>query len=49
MESNRDALNALIALGIARNVAETAVNKATQLLGAEAKVEDTIKKALQLV
>jgi holliday junction DNA helicase RuvA len=47
--ANRDALNALVALGIARNVADNAVNKAIQQLGADAKVEDIIKKALQLV
>lgn len=47
--ANKDALNALLALGIARNVAENAMNKATSLLGDDAKVEDLIKKALQLV
>jgi holliday junction DNA helicase RuvA len=47
--TNKDALNALLALGIARNVAENAVKKASALIGNEAKVEDLIKKALQLV
>jgi Holliday junction DNA helicase RuvA len=47
--SNKDAFNALLALGIARNVAENAVKKANTLLGNEAKVEELIKKALQLV
>ncbi len=47
--TNKDALNALLALGIARNVAENAVKKASTALGNDAKVEDLIKKALQLV
>jgi holliday junction DNA helicase RuvA len=47
--TNKDALNALLALGIARTVAENAVKKASALIGNEAKVEDLIKKALQLV
>ncbi len=47
--TNKDALNALLALGIARNVADIAMTKATKLLGEDAKVEDLIKKALQLV
>lgn len=46
--SNKDALNALLALGISRNMAEQAVSKAANLLPG-AKVEDLIKKALQLV
>lgn len=47
--SNKDALNALLALGIARAVAENAVKKASDILPNDAKVEDLIKKALQLV
>lgn len=47
--ANKDAINALLALGIARNVAEQAVNKAVAVLGADASVENLIKKALQLV
>ncbi len=47
--ANKDALNALLALGIARNVAENAVKKASEIIGNNAKVEDVIKKALQLV
>lgn len=47
--ANKDALNALLALGIARNVADNAVNKATAAIGADASVESLIKKALQLV
>jgi holliday junction DNA helicase RuvA len=45
----KDAANALLALGIARNVGENAVKKAISLLTAESKVEEIIKKALQLV
>jgi holliday junction DNA helicase RuvA len=47
--ANKDALNALLSLGIARNVAENAINKAAAQLGNTDKVEDVIKKALQLV
>jgi Holliday junction DNA helicase RuvA len=47
--SNKDALNALLALGIARNTAEQVVKKAAETLQPDAKVEDIIKKALQLV
>jgi holliday junction DNA helicase RuvA len=46
---DRDALNALLALGIARNMAEQAVKKATAFMPQPASVEDIIKKALQLV
>jgi holliday junction DNA helicase RuvA len=46
---DRDALNALLALGIARNMAEQAVKKATAFMPQPASVEDVIKKALQLV
>jgi holliday junction DNA helicase RuvA len=46
---NKDALNALFALGIARNVAENAVKKANDQLGQDATVENIIKKALQLI
>jgi Holliday junction DNA helicase RuvA len=45
----KDAANALQALGIARNIAEMAVKKAVQLLGPDDKVEAIIKKALQLI
>jgi holliday junction DNA helicase RuvA len=47
--ANKDALNALLALGIARNSAENAVKKAAEQLNNDAKVEDLIKKALQFV
>ncbi len=47
--AEKDGVNALIALGIARNIAEQAVKKAIVQLGADALVEDTIKKALQLI
>jgi holliday junction DNA helicase RuvA len=45
----KDAANALLALGIARNIGENVVKKAIALLPTESKVEDIIKKALQLV
>ncbi len=46
---DRDALNALLALGIARNMAEQAVKKAAAFMPQPASVQDIIKKALQLV
>ena len=45
----KDAANALLALGIARNMGEQAVKKAVALLQPDSKVEDIIKKALQLL
>jgi holliday junction DNA helicase RuvA len=46
----KDAANALLALGIARNMAEQAVKKAITILNdVDTKVEDIIKKALQLL
>jgi holliday junction DNA helicase RuvA len=46
----KDAANALLALGIARNIADQAVKKAVAVLNdADSKVEDIIKKALQLI
>jgi Holliday junction DNA helicase RuvA len=45
----KDAANALLALGIARNIADQAVKKAIGALGKDDKVEDIIKKALQLI
>ncbi len=44
----QDALNALVALGIARNAAEAAVKKATSAIPAE-NLETLIKTALQLI
>lgn len=45
----QDALNALIALGIARNAAENAVKKATASVTSSENVETIIKTALQLI
>jgi Holliday junction DNA helicase RuvA len=45
----QDALNALIALGIARPAAEQAVRKAVAVEGSSQKVEDIIKQALKLL
>lgn len=46
---NTDAVNALQALGIARNIAENAVKKAVAVLPEGSIVEIIIKKALQLI
>jgi Holliday junction DNA helicase RuvA len=46
--ANKDGINALLALGIARNVAEQAMKKAIEQLP-NGTVEDLIKKALQLI
>ncbi|HVM88580.1 MAG TPA: Holliday junction branch migration protein RuvA [Puia sp.] len=43
----RDALNALIALGVARPVAEQAIQKVLLSVSEQAKVEDIIKQALK--
>ena len=45
----QDALNALVALGIARNMAENAVKKAATSAPSAETVETLIKKALQLI
>ena len=45
----QDALNALIALGIARPAAENAIRKALQEGAEGLKVEDIIKKALKIL
>ncbi|HEX5025984.1 MAG TPA: Holliday junction branch migration protein RuvA [Agriterribacter sp.] len=45
----QDALNALVALGIARNMAETAVKKASASAPPAENLETLIKKALQLI
>lgn len=45
----QDALNALVALGIARNVAENAVKKATASGPSSENLETIIKTALQLI
>lgn len=45
----QDALNALVALGIARNMAENAVKKATSSAPSTENLETLIKKALQLI
>jgi holliday junction DNA helicase RuvA len=45
----QDALNALLALGIARPAAEQAVKTATASAGASQKVEDIIKQALKII
>lgn len=44
-----DALNALVALGIGRNIADQAVQKVIQSLPSNASVEEVIKKALQTI
>lgn len=44
-----DALNALVALGIARNAAETAVKKASASAPSSENLETLIKTALQLI
>ena len=45
----QDALNALVALGIARNAAENAVKKATASAPSNGNLEHLIKKALQFI
>jgi Holliday junction DNA helicase RuvA len=45
----QDALNALIALGISRPVAEQALKKALAVAPAPDKVEDIIKKVLKIL
>ncbi|MCC6287879.1 MAG: Holliday junction branch migration protein RuvA [Chitinophagaceae bacterium] len=45
----QDALNALVALGIARNMAENAVKKAAASAPSAETLETLIKKALQLI
>lgn len=45
----QDALNALVALGIARNMAENAVKKASASAPSAETLETLIKKALQLI
>ncbi|MBS1750551.1 MAG: Holliday junction branch migration protein RuvA [Bacteroidetes bacterium] len=45
----QDALNALIALGIARNMAESAIKKASSSGPSTENLETLIKKALQLI
>lgn len=45
----QDALNALVALGIARNAAENAVKKASSSVPSTENLEVLIKKALQLI
>jgi len=45
----QDALNALVALGIARNLAETAIKKALSSDPSTENLEILIKKALQLI
>lgn len=45
----RDALNALVALGIARNIAENAIRKAASSALPSENLETLIKKALQLI
>jgi holliday junction DNA helicase RuvA len=46
---DQDALNALLALGIARSAAELAVKKITASATAPQKVEDIIKQALKII
>jgi holliday junction DNA helicase RuvA len=46
---DQDALNALLALGIARSAAEQAVKKITASATAPLKVEDIIKQALKII
>ncbi|MCO5234802.1 MAG: Holliday junction branch migration protein RuvA [Chitinophagaceae bacterium] len=45
----QDALNALVALGIARNLAENAIKKAASSASPVENLESLIKKALQLI
>jgi Holliday junction DNA helicase RuvA len=45
----QDALNALIALGIARNAAEQAIQKVLKSEPSLEKIEDIIKKALKII
>ncbi|HTN07982.1 Holliday junction branch migration protein RuvA [Agriterribacter sp.] len=45
----QDALNALVALGIVRNVAENAIKKASASAPSAENLETLIKKALQLI
>lgn len=45
----QDALNALVALGIARNLAENAIKKASTSASPTENLESLIKKALQLI
>jgi Holliday junction DNA helicase RuvA len=45
----QDALNALVALGIARNLAENAIKKASISASPTENLESLIKKALQLI
>ncbi len=45
----QDALNALVALGIARNMAESAIKKASTSGPSTENLESLIKKALQLI
>ena len=45
----QDALNALVALGIARNLAENAIKKASISASPAENLESLIKKALQLI
>ena len=45
----QDALNALVALGIARNVAENAIKKASASAPAVENLETLIKKSLQFI
>jgi Holliday junction DNA helicase RuvA len=47
--AQEDALNALLALGIARAAAEGALRKAVQAEGEDAGVESLIKRALQVI
>jgi Holliday junction DNA helicase RuvA len=45
----QDALNALLALGIAKPAAEQAVKKVTNAATAPQKVEEIIKQALKII
>ncbi len=45
----QDALNALVALGIARNTAENAIKKASASAPSDENLEQLIKKALQFI
>jgi Holliday junction DNA helicase RuvA len=46
---DQDALNALVALGIPRNVGETAIKKVKSSTSGEPDLETLIKKSLQLI
>lgn len=46
---DQDALNALVALGIPRNVGETAIKKVKSSISGEPDLETLIKKSLQLI